>query len=68
MSTDANRGFSRISKNRMANSVDPDETAHEPSHQDLQCLHRYLFTPVSLKGLMSIIVSEGVFFTILREC
>ena len=27
----------------MANSVDPDETAHyEPSHQDLYCLHSYL--------------------------
>ena len=28
----------------MANSVDLDETARdEPSHQDLHCLHRYLF-------------------------
>ena len=27
-------------KNRMANSVDPDETAHhEPSHLDLHSLH-----------------------------
>ena len=30
-------------KNRMANSVDPDETAHyEPSNLDLHYLHRYL--------------------------
>ena len=27
----------------MANSVDPDETArYEPSHLDLQCLHKYV--------------------------
>ena len=31
-------------KNRMANSVDPDEMAHnEPSHQDLHCLHKICF-------------------------
>ena len=30
-------------KNRMENSVDPDEMAHyEPSHLDLHCLQRYL--------------------------
>ena len=30
--------------NKMASSVDPDEMAHyEPSHQDLHCLHRYLY-------------------------
>ena len=29
-------------KTRLANSVDPDETAHyEPSHLDLHCLQRY---------------------------
>ena len=28
-------------QNRMANRVDPDETAHdEPSHQDLHCLQK----------------------------
>ena len=28
--------------NRIANSVDPDETAHyEPSHPDLHCLQKY---------------------------
>ena len=26
----------------MANSVDPDETAHEPSHLDLHCLQKRL--------------------------
>ena len=36
----------------MANSVDPDEMAHnEPSHQDLHCLHRYWFWSAGLKGI-----------------
>ena len=26
----------------MANSVDPDEMAHEPSHQDLHCLQKFV--------------------------
>ena len=35
----------------MTNSVDPDEMAHyEPSHLDLQCLHRYWFWFAELKG------------------
>ena len=39
-------------KNRMATHVDPDETArHEPSYQDLHCLHRYLFWSAGLKRL-----------------
>ena len=30
--------------NRMANNVDPDETArNEPSHLDMHCLERYLY-------------------------
>ena len=38
MSIVANRGVSQNHK-KMANSVDPDETApYEPSHQDLYCL------------------------------
>ena len=38
-------------KNRMANSVAPDEMFHsEPSHLDLQCLRRYLFRSARLKG------------------
>ena len=38
--------------NRMANSVDLNETAHEePSHLDLHCLHRYLCWSARLKGL-----------------
>ena len=37
----------------MANSVDPDETAHyEPSHQDLHCLQRYLIWSAVLKGVI----------------
>ena len=36
----------------MANSVDPDETAHdEPSHLDLRCLQKYLSWSARLKGL-----------------
>ena len=39
----------------MANSVDPDETAHdEPFHLDIHCLHRYLFRSVRLKELRGI--------------
>ena len=35
-----NGGISQ-NQNRMTNSVDPDETAHnEPSHQDLYCLQK----------------------------
>ena len=38
-----NKGFTQKKKhNNMANSVDPDETAHdEPSHQNLRCLLKY---------------------------
>ena len=42
MSNTENKSQSDV-KNRLANSVDPDETArNEPSHQHLQSLHRYL--------------------------
>ena len=38
----------------MANNVDPDETArYEPSHQDLHCLQKTLFSSAELKGLRS---------------
>ena len=34
----------------MANSVDPDETAHyEPSHLDLHCLQKYLYWSIGMK-------------------
>ena len=43
--------MSVTNQNRMANSVDPDETAHyEPSHQDLHCLHRFLVWSAGLKS------------------
>ena len=43
-------GMSVKIRNRMANSVDPDETAHhKPSHQDLHCLHRCLVWSAGLK-------------------
>ena len=38
-------------QNRLAKGVDPDEMAHEWSHQELHCLHRYLFQSKGLKGL-----------------
>ena len=41
-----------VKNHRMANCVGPDETAHyEPSHQDLQCLYRFWFWSIWLKGL-----------------
>ena len=55
----ANRGFN-LKKfiNRMANSVDPDETAHyeptahyEQSCLNLHCLQRYLYWSADMKGL-----------------
>ena len=40
----------------MTNNIDPDKTVHnEPSHQDLQRLHRYLFWSAELKGLSEVI-------------
>ena len=45
-------GVSIKNQNRMANSVDPDETAHyEPSHQDLRCLQKQMVWSAVLKGL-----------------
>ena len=41
MSVLVNRGFSKKIKSRMANSVDPDETArYGPSYQDQHCLQK----------------------------
>ena len=55
ISIDANRGFSqKIKKNRMANSVAPDDAAaYDSSHLNIHCLHRYLFWSVVLKGLIN---------------
>ena len=37
----------------MANSVDPDETAHyEPSHLDLNCLQSHQYWSVGVKGFI----------------
>ena len=39
-------------QNKVANNVDPDETAHyEPSHLDLHCLQNNIFWSAGLKGL-----------------
>ena len=36
----------------MSNSVDPDETAHyEPSHLDLCCLQKTIFSPMAVEEL-----------------
>ena len=52
ISTNAKKRFNTKIKYRIANSVDPDETArYEPSHLDLHCLHRHLFWSAGLKGL-----------------
>ena len=63
MSTVAKKGFhSKIKKNRVANSVDPDETAcYELSHLDLHCLHpQFLkWTLPSLNLDMSTVAKKG---------
>ena len=42
-------------KNRMANSVDPDEMAcYKPSYLDLLCLQRYMLWFAGLKGLKKV--------------
>ena len=38
----------------MTNSVDPDETAHEPSHLDLHCMQRCIFSSSGLKVFLLI--------------
>ena len=44
-------GISDNNPARMANSADPDETALEPSHQDLHCLQNYRFWSEGIKWL-----------------
>ena len=56
------RNRSVKNQNRMAHSVDPDETAHEPSHQDLRCLHKYLDWSARLKGLHGLNTPAGLDF------
>ena len=59
MSTDAVSVKIIILINRMANIVDPDETArNEPSHLDLHCLHRNLIWSVRLKGLKNMRITK----------
>ena len=51
MSTYA-KGFQSKIETKMANSVDPNETARdEPSDLNLHCLHRYLFLSAGLKAI-----------------
>ena len=48
-------GFS-VKKITMANSVDPDETAHnELSHLDLHCFQSCLYWSVGIEGIIIII-------------
>ena len=52
MTIDIKWWFQSKIENIMANSVGHDETArNEPSHQDLHCLHRYLFWSARLNGV-----------------
>ena len=52
------QGCQTKNQNIMANSVDPDEMAHhEPSHQDLHYLQRYLVCSVGLKGFKTLCVA-----------
>ena len=45
-------GLQSKTNNRVANSVDTNETARiEPSHQDLHCLQRHLHWSAGMKGL-----------------
>ena len=56
----AKRGFQSKINNRVANSVDPDDTAHYvPFHQDLHCLQKYIFWFVGMKGLNNIFLSAN---------
>ena len=51
LNLDTSAFWSKIN-NRMAKSIDPDETARrDPSHQNLHCLQRYLLRSEELKGL-----------------
>ena len=56
----------------MANSVDPDETAHyEPSHLDLHCLQKYLYWSAGMKALIdhcNFFIVIANFMYICRRC
>ena len=43
------RDVSQMSKNILANTVDPDEMAR---HEDLHCLNRYIFRSTGLQELI----------------
>ena len=48
-------------KNRVTNSLDPDETGHdEPSQLDLHCLQRCLLWFTGLKGLNTHKAKESI--------
>ena len=55
LTTNANTEFQSKIKNRMADSVDPDEIAcNELSHLDLHCLHLHRFWSTRLKCLFGL--------------
>ena len=61
------RGFQLHISNRIGNSVDPDETAHdEPSHLDLHCLQKYMYSSVGMKGLICFTSNTFIFLEVLR--
>ena len=52
----------------MANCVDPDEMVHhEPSHQDLLCLQRYLFLSLGMKALTKMSISKVQTYLLLHQ-
>ena len=56
-------GVSVYKQTEITNRVDPDETAsHEPSIQDLHCLHKYLFWSAGLKWLNPVLRTDNVTF------
>ena len=68
MSTDANWGFS-LKSNRMPNCVDLEETTcYEPSHLDMQCLHKYLFWSAGMKRFLTQFSLETPIWVIGKQC
>ena len=56
-------------KNRMVNSVDPDEmTRFKPPHMDLHCLDRYMFWSAGLKERKWFIYKINCFFFFAVHC
>ena len=54
-------GLSVKNQDRMASSVEPDETArYKQFHLEPHCLQRYLFWTAGLKGLIPLAISPKI--------